>query len=167
VAAVLIGAITLPGCAGPARTYTDPFTYCAAVGTVDAPDGRYAGAAVPPAVAEGLRAAFKAPPDTPLEAFTRGTSWRCADGRLYACNVGANLPCEAKADTSRTPSAPIAEFCRQNPAATVIPTVVTGRATVYDWRCAAGRPVIERQVAVPDSRGYLRNIWYEIPAPSY
>ncbi len=165
----LLGAMLLSGCAGgagPARTYTDPFSYCGAVGTVDAPDPRYTGAAVPPAIAQGLRRAFKAPADAPLEAFTRGTSWRCVDGRVYACNVGANLPCDEKADTSRTPSAPIAEFCRQNPGAPVVPMVVTGRATVYEWRCAASVPVIERQFAVPDSRGYLKNIWYEIPPPS-
>jgi hypothetical protein len=156
----------LSGCAvgaGPARSYTDPFSYCGAVGTIDAPDLRYTGAAVPPAIAQGLRQAFKAPADAPLEVFTRGTSWRCVDGKVHACHVGTNLPCDEKADTSRTPSAPIAEFCRQNPGAPVVPMVVTGRATVYEWRCAASAPVIERQFAVPDSQGYLKNIWYEIP----
>jgi hypothetical protein len=43
--------------------------------------------------------------------------------------------------------------------------VVTGRATVYEWRCAAAVPVIERQFTVPDSRGYLKHIWHEIPPP--
>lgn len=174
----LLGAIVLSGCAGPARsplepccagparTYGDPFSYCGAVGTIDAPDPRYTGAAVPAAIALGLRRAFKAHADAPLELFTRGTSWRCVDGKVYACNVGANLPCDEKADTSRTPSAPIAEFCRENPGAPVVPMVVTGRATVYAWRCAAGVPVIERQFAVPDSRGYLKDIWHEIAPPS-
>ena len=161
----LLGAIVLSGCAGQARTYTDPFSYCGAVGTIDAPDPRCAGAAVPPAIAQGLRRALNASGDAPLELFTRGTSWRCVDGKVYACNVGANLPCDEKADTSRTPSAPIAEFCRANPGARVVPMVVTGRATVYEWRCAAGVPVIERQFTVPDSRGYLKHIWYEIPPP--
>src|SRR5262245_39211548 len=159
-------AVVLTACAATAQTYTDPFRYCAAVGTIDAPDARYTGTAVPPAIAQGLRRAFNAPTDAPIEVFTRGTSWRCADGRVYACNVGANLPCGARADTSRTPSAPIAEFCRQNPAATVIPMVVTGRATIYEWRCAGGAPVIERQVTAPDARGFLANIWYPISPPA-
>src|SRR5262245_8372094 len=164
-AAALLPVSLLP-CAGPGQTYPAPFGYAAAVGTIDAPDARYTGAAVPPAIAEGLRRAFNAPADASTELFTRGTSWRCADGRVYACNVGANLPCSAKADTSRTPSAPIAEFCRQNPAAQVIPMVVTGRATIYEWRCAGGVPVIERQVTAPDSRGYLQHIWYPISPPA-
>jgi hypothetical protein len=161
----LLGATLLSGCAGHARTYADPFSYCAGIGTIDAPDARYTGAAVPPAIAQGLRQALKSPADAPLEVFTRGTSWRCVDGIVYACSVGANLPCEEKADASRTASAPIAEFCRQNPGASVVPMVVTGRATVYEWRCAADVPVIGRQLAVPDSRGFLKSIWHEIPAP--
>jgi hypothetical protein len=165
-AAAVVVAVVLTACAATAQTYTDPFRYCAAVDTIDAPDARYTGAAVPPAVAQGLRRAFHAPADAPIETFTRGTSWRCADGGVYACNVGANLPCDVKADTSRTPSPPVAEFCRQNPTATVIPMVVTGRASIYEWRCAGGAPAIERQVTAPDSRGYLQNIWYPISPPA-
>ena len=97
--------------------------------------------------------------------FVEGRGRRSCTGKVYACSVGANLPCDEKADTSRTPSAPIAEFCQQNPGAAVIPMVVTGRATVYEWRCAAGMPVIDRQIAVPDSRGYLEHIWHEISPP--
>src|SRR5215510_4570357 len=42
----------------PAATrFTDPFAYCAAVGTIDTPDSRYAGPKVPEAVARGLQRA--------------------------------------------------------------------------------------------------------------
>jgi hypothetical protein len=41
-----------PG-SGQLATFTDPFAYCAAVGTVDAPDSRYTGPKVPEAVAQG------------------------------------------------------------------------------------------------------------------
>lgn len=85
------------------------------------------------------------------------------DGKVYACTVGANLPCLDKADLGRAPAAPIVRFCRLNPAANVIPAYVTGRATVYEWRCAQGAPAIVRQLATPDAQGYLSNIWYEIP----
>lgn len=156
------------GCAGPAgapATYADPFAYCAAVGNIDAPDARYTGAAVPPSIVQGIRKAVNAPADAPAEIFTRGTSWRCMDGKVYACNVGANLPCSGKADLNRTPAPPLVEFCRQNPSADVVPMVVTGRDTVYEWKCANGAPVVARQVAFPDARGFIRDIWYPI-APS-
>ena len=130
----LLGAVFSSRARGQART-TPIHSATARRRHARPPDPRYAGAAVPPAIAQGLRRAYDASGDAPLELFTRGTSWRCVDGKVYACNVGANLPCDEKADTSRTPSAPIAEFCRQNPGAPVVPMVVTGRATVYEWRC--------------------------------
>jgi hypothetical protein len=39
---------------------------------------------------------------------------------------------------------------------------VTGRATVFEWRCANEPPTIVRQLAEPDAAGYLANIWYAI-----
>jgi hypothetical protein len=143
-------------------TFTDPFQYCKAVGTIDAPDARYTGPQVPLAVAEGLRKAFGLPDSAPLEPFQRGTSWRCMEGKLFACTVGANLPCQEKADVSRTPSQGMADFCKVNPGADVIPAYVTGRATVYLWRCSQGAPEVVRQVTQPDSRGFLANVWHEI-----
>lgn len=151
--------LLMTGCS---RVYTDPFNYCAAVGTIDVPDDRYAGPPVPMAIASGLRAAFELPDDAPLEPFMRGTYWRCMDGEVYACNVGANLPCLEKARTSRTPTPPMIQYCRANPDAQNIPAVVTGRATIYLWECAEGRPNIVRQVAEPDSRGFLANFWHPI-----
>lgn len=165
-AAVLIAAFILSACAGArAQTYDDPFAYCAAVGTVDAPDARYTGAPLPPSIAEGLRRAFRAPADAPLEVFTRGSSWRCMDGAVWACAVGANLACQAKADTSRTPSPAVAAFCRGEPSAGVVPAYVTGRETVYAWRCGEGAPAIARQVATADARGFLSNVWHRIAPP--
>jgi len=142
-------------------TYTDPFAYCAAVGTIDAPDARWAGAQVPEAIAKGLQKALNAP-DTPIDVLINGSCWRCMNGSVYGCFVGANLPCQAKADTSRTPTQEEKDFCAQNPNADVIPMVVTGRETVYEWRCTNGVPEITRQFDQPDARGFLSRIWYEI-----
>jgi hypothetical protein len=169
----LLAVTALVGCAAgrapgeaagrsPGQSFSDPFAYCAAVGTIDAPDESYTGPPVPDAVARGLREAFRAPASAPLEVFARGTSWRCMDGKVYACTVGANLPCQGRADTDRAPRPPLADFCHQNPDADVVPMVVTGRETVYEWRCAGGAPVIVRQVTSPDARGFLSNIWHEI-----
>jgi len=147
--------------ATPKATYSDPFAYCAAVGTVDAPDARYAGPEMPESIALGLRKAFGVP-DAPLEPFLRNSFWRCMGGKVYACTVGANLPCQEKADISREPSEGMSDFCEENPQSDVIPAAVTGRATVYLWRCDEGEPEIVRQVAEPDQRGFLANFWYEI-----
>jgi hypothetical protein len=143
------------------ETYDDPFAYCQAVGTIDAPDARYTGPQVPEAIARGLRNAFNTP-NTPLDIYMRGTFWRCMNGKVYACNVGANLPCESKANTDRTPTEALVDFCEQNANADVIPMYVTGRETVYEWKCTNGAPEIVRQLVQPDERGFLSNIWYEI-----
>jgi hypothetical protein len=160
---VLVSLLANPAPAALAQgtTFNDPFSYCAAVGTIDAPDSRYVGPKVPESIARGLQAALQLSASAPLEFLINGSSWRCMDGKVYACTVGANLPCEEKADTSRTPSTPLTQYCQQNPDAD-IPAVVTGRATVYEWKCQNGAPTIVRQVFQPDARGFLSNIWYEI-----
>ncbi len=141
---------------------TDPFAYCKAVGTVDAPDAGYDGPAVPEAVVKGVMKALDTPDDTPMDPFTAGTSWRCMDGQVWACFVGANLPCSAKADTSRTPSDEMVDYCKENPTSDFIPAVVTGRETVYDWGCADGAPEAGKQTFTPDAQGFLSEIWYQI-----
>src|SRR5919108_809841 len=147
---------------GPQATFTDPFAYCAALGTIDPPDSRYTGPRVPEVVAKGLKRAFGAPADAPLEPFLHNTFWRCMDGQLYACTVGANLPCQERADASRRPTQSMTDFCQGNANAEVIPAFVTGRATVYEWKCTNGVPAVVRQFAQPDARGFLSNIWYAI-----
>lgn len=158
----------LAGCqaAGPADTataiaYTDPFAYCAAVGTEDLPGTDYTGDAIPQTIVQGLQQALDAP-DTPLSVLENGSSWRCMNGAVYACFVGANLPCDAKANTDRTPTAEETAFCEDNPAADFIPAAVTGRETVFEWRCQDTTPEIVRQVFQPDEQGFLSEIWYKI-----
>jgi hypothetical protein len=171
---LLVGAI-LAGCGAtpvPAATsaaaptpttadYSDPFAYCAAVGTADSPGSNYVGAKVPESVARGLQKALNAP-DTPIEVLESGSSWRCMDGSVYGCFVGANLPCDAKANTDRTPAQGETDYCQQNPNADFIPAVVTGRETVYQWRCLNGVPDIVKQLTQPDARGFLSDIWHRI-----
>lgn len=164
---MVLAVVGLAGCLPPQQetatpaTYTDSFAYCAAVGTVDIPGSPYAGPKVPESVAAGLQKALNAP-DIPIGVLENGSSWRCMYGNVYACFVGANLPCEDKVDTSRTPTQAEAEYCAQNPNADVIPAVVTGRDTAYEWQCSRGTPQIVRQIARQDPRGFFSNIWYEI-----
>jgi predicted secreted protein len=100
----------------------------------------------------------------PRDQLANSSFWRCMNGKVYACTVGANLPCQEKADTNKTPSAALNDFCKTNPSASVIPAVVTGRATVYEWKCVAGKPEIVKQLFNPDARGFLADFWYEIAA---
>ena len=99
-----------------ATQYTDPFAYCAAVGTIDGPDERYTGPKTPEAIVRGLMKAMDLPADAPSEPLARLTTWRCMSGKVYACNFGANIPCQERADTSRAPSAAMNDFCKANPA---------------------------------------------------
>ena len=147
-----------------AGSYTDPFAYCAAAGTADTPDVRYTGPRMPDVVAQGLRKASGASADAPIEMFTTGAYWRCMDGKVYACTVGANLPCDSKANTDKTPTQPEIDFCQANPS-DFIPAYITGHDTIYIWRCKAGKAEIDSQGFHVDKQGYIVEIWYEIPAP--
>ena len=148
--------------AGEQAQFTDPFDYCAAVGAIDAPDARYTGPDTPEVIVNDLRKVLGTPDDAPMEWFVEGTFWRCMDGKVWACFVGANLPCTEKADTSRTPTPDMADFCKANTNSDFIPASVTGRATVYEWRCTNDAPEIVKQLVEPDAQGFQSNIWYEI-----
>jgi len=143
-------------------SFTDPFAYCAAVGTIDAPDARFIGEQPPAAVIEGIRQSLDAPADTPDDFYKSGTYWRCANGQVKACFVGANLPCEAKADLSETPNDGIVAFCKENPNAEVVPAAASGRATVFAWSCADGAPVKGEQVLQADDQGFIAEFWYAL-----
>jgi hypothetical protein len=142
--------------------YSDPFAYCTAVGNMDEPDARYTGEAPPPAVVDALKTATGASADMPAALFVQGTYWRCMDGKVYGCFVGANLPCWAKANVDRTPVGTVVDFCKEQPNAEFIPAAATGHETVYEWRCKDGKPEIVRQIVELDARGYDSRIWYAL-----
>lgn len=145
-----------------AAGYSAPFAYCAAAGTIDQPDARYTGPKTPEAVVTGMMKASGAAPDAPLDAFSQGTFWRCMNGQVYACFVGANLPCESKANTSQQPTPEMNDFCTANPASDFIPAAVTGHDTIYEWACKNGQAVAGQQVFHVDPQGYIQEIWYKI-----
>lgn len=158
--ALLAGIAALhPAQAG--RRYHSAVAYCRAVGTIDAPDARYAGPAVPPWLGRALMRASGAPPTASAAAFSHA-AWRCADGRVRACFYGANIPCAAKADTSRTPPEGAVAFCRAQGEADVVPNYVFGTPTVFAWACRGGAPVIARQVLEVDPQGYPAAFWYTV-----
>lgn len=142
--------------------YTDPFAYCAAVGSVDEPDAQYEGPSMPDEIVQGMIRLDVVSADAPAD-FQKNAVWRCMDGRVWVCHFGANIPCQEKADTSQEPSESMVDFCQANPTADVIPAAVTGRATVYEWACSDSQPQIVSQLFESDSQGYLSDFWTELP----
>lgn len=163
-AACAAAAVLLAAASAHAATYDDPAAYCAAVGTIDRPDARYTGEAVPEWIARALMRATNAPADS-SPAFFKHAAWRCDQGKVLACSYGANIPCDAKADAGRKPGPGAKEFCRENPGADVVPAVATGHATIFAWRCKGKRPVIARQVLKVDRRGFPAEFWHVVSPP--
>ena len=145
------------------ETFADPFSYCAAVGTIDTPDARYTGTQVPDEIINGFKEAAGLEASTePTDMFRKTTIWRCMDNKVYACNFGANLPCNSKANTDETPSQAMEDYCRANPDSDFIPMSVTGHSTIYSWHCIKDTPKLLDQIEKVDAAGYLAQIWYEI-----
>ncbi len=96
-----------------------------------------------------------------VDAAREAASVRCSGGRPMACWVGANLNC-GKADTRRSLPGATA-FCRAHPNSGAIPMVATGHATVYAWRCVAGRAIAGKPAAAVDAEGYAAGNWKELP----
>jgi hypothetical protein len=114
-----------------------------------------------PALHDGALRAFHelfpgapAPPEAMLAAQAR---FRCMGGRMYACFIGANLPC-GKISTSPD-NAGASAFCREKPDAAIVPMVATGHDTLYDYRCRDGRAVVVRRLYQLDARGFARRLW--------
>lgn len=143
------------------QTFVDPFAYCAAVVDVEVPDARYTGPDAPEIIALGLREVFETP-ETPLSYYQDSMLWRCMDGEVYACAVGANLPCAEQADPRDEPTEAMLLYCEENPESDFIPMVVTGRATIFQWSCEDGEPVAGEAVMTIDAQGFLADIWHLI-----
>lgn len=159
IAAVLAGCVS-PTMPQPTST-SDPFAYCAAVGTIDTPDARYTGPKIPDSIVQGMIKQGVVSADAPLE-FQQNAVWRCMNNSVWVCHFGANLPCSEKADTSQAPAPAMEDFCKTNPTAESIPAAVTGRATVYEWLCKNGKPEVGRQLFTVDPQGYLADFWYDL-----
>ncbi|GAA5442463.1 hypothetical protein Misp06_00637 [Microbulbifer sp. NBRC 101763] len=145
--------------------FNDPVAYCRVVVNADNPEEPYIGPAKPQMVLTGIYLAAGISAGAPRDWVAGGTFWRCMDGGVYACFIGANLPCKEKANTSKEPSEAITAYCKSNPASKSIPAVVTGRVTIYEWHCENSVPEITRQALQVDKRGFIANYWYRMDRP--
>lgn len=145
-AMLLLAAAPVPG----AAAQPSPADYCRRVGTDDTL--RAIPAALVPAVARLFQLE-----SMPAEQMQRSTYFRCADRRVFVCNVGANLPC-GKADTRRTLPGAVA-WCAAHPGSQTVPASATGSATIYQWRCDGPRPVASGPALGVDRRGFVAQYW--------
>ncbi len=146
------------------KAFNDPFSYCKCAGTIDVPDNRYKGEKLPDSLIPDIKKKMDLADDVTPDYIRDTTTWRCMDGKVFICMTGANLPCLEKADTSRKPDEAMNDFCKANPDLDYIPAAVTGRSTVYEWRCSGTKPVTVKQVSIPDKQGYRSDIWFELGA---
>ncbi len=153
----LLAAASCTACADQAAV-SDPFAWCAQQGDTEIIGGPLPGKLVSAMVAQGL-VAEEAPPHV-----QQANDWRCMEGQVWVCPLGANLPCAEKADLSREPSQAVADWCQANAGADV-PAYVTGRATVFSWKCDGTTAVIQRQVSAADPAGFLSAFWYPLEEP--
>jgi len=150
-----VAALTLPAVpATPAPAVTaeaswdNPFTYCEAVGTIDAPDRRYVGPSVPVAISAGIRA--------PATASADRVKWRCFEGRVMGCKSYQWPVCD-KVPTA----AELAAYCMQNPNA---PRLLAPAGT---WACENGQPRLPAGISwARDARGFEAAGWTIVPKPA-
>ncbi len=147
-----------------AKTFTDPFAYCAAAGTIDSADDRYIGEKLPKSITKRIVGKGIVSADAPAK-FVQHAIWRCMDSHVWICHYGANLPCDSKTDASTTPNTGIEEFCKSNPSSDFIPAFATGRETIYEWSCKYGKAVVGKQIVTVDAQGFDSQIWHELTAP--
>jgi hypothetical protein len=136
-----------------APAMSDPFDYCARIGTIDEPAG--GASPVPVALMPWIRIPGWA------EVSAQALYWRCMDGEVYVCAVGANLPCAGKADRAKF-NAGAESFCRENRNAAAVPAYATGHNSIYSWSCVDGAAVRGKRVVKLDRRGYDVNIWHRV-----
>jgi hypothetical protein len=127
-----------------------PRAYCARVGNDDELRSS------PPSLTSAIKRLFDiAGNNVPTAAY-----YRCAEGHVLVCWVGANLPC-GKANTAKELAA-VTQWCATHPNSDFIPMVVTGHDTLYSWRCAGGTAQAGAPVGKLDARGFFAEYWQRV-----
>ena len=144
----LSGAVLLSraGLTAPA-SYESPRAYCARVGTDDTL--RTPPSSLAPAIQRlfNIRGHY-----APKAAY-----YRCVDGTVKVCFVGANLPC-GKANTSKNQPA-VARWCETHPDTESIPLYVTGHNSLYSWHCVGAKAATGASIGALDARGFFEEYW--------
>lgn len=123
----------------------NPIAYCKMVKTMDDPlkDRRYSGPSTTLAILSAVGAE---------ESQASQVSWRCMDGRVYAC-VDLNAPVCGKAlSNHERPNKYETQFCIDHPNVPIVD------ATHGEWGCRGSKPV-PADTGPVDKRGYSPLVW--------
>ena len=137
-------------------SYRDVVAYCDAVQTVDAPDQRWTGAAIPHQVLGAADTKYSA---RVVEA--NNVLWRCMNGDVVWCLSWVTNFCP-KGDLSTKPSQAILTYCSSSRHLNddSIGRSDAGLGTIWTWACRNGVPFIRGQFAPVDARGFHAWIWH-------
>jgi probable phosphoglycerate mutase len=116
------------------------------------------------AVEDGLREMETA--EVPVFLLFEGVAVLDPADRYLNAHVGRPLRWPFEGRVSRVLAEIVAAHPNQCVAvvahAEVIPAAVTGRATVFEWKCDNGKPSVVKQVFTPDEQGFLKDFWYRL-----
>ena len=88
------------------------------------------------------------------------TAWRCMNGSVYICEMGASGRGCLKAGFNFSPGKGEQAWCRENPNSDFIPGAYLSSAAI-SWRCRGSQPVIVETEGL-DERGYVKRAWRKV-----
>lgn len=135
--------------------FDDPFAYCAAVGTIDEPDGRWGGERIPSAIKNAFE--ITSNPNVTIHDIP----WRCVDESVKACLSWGTHWC----GRIRTePNERVIEYCGSHANTdNAGGRALFGTDSAYFWGCRSGQPVIISNFYTVDSRGFAEEEWKTVP----
>ncbi|MBZ9601151.1 hypothetical protein [Phyllobacterium chamaecytisi] len=111
---------------------------------------------------EAFKKLFPAATAAPDEAELKTQAqYRCMNGKIMVCFVGANLPCVKMNNARNNPGAD--EFCRQHQNEDNVPAFAIGHDAVFSYKCRSGRAEIVSSAWKLDERGFAKKLWTELP----
>jgi hypothetical protein len=140
---------------------SDPWRYCAQVGTVDGPDDRFVGDSMPYAlmnrlISEGIFA----------PGLHSDVQWRCEDGTLRVCVIDLYDWCSS-AYLNVTPDRPMIDYCYEHPDEEIFPGYIQGHGNqLIQWRCKDGIVIGDKsdgEEIERDARGFISAEWSLLP----
>ncbi len=91
---------------------------------------------------------------------------RCMDGALYVCNASADQRCLQKLNTTPEINEEMKTACaREELDGVILPESITDANAAFEWTCRDGQPTVTAQLYELDAMGFIKDLWYEIPAP--
>jgi hypothetical protein len=95
------------------------------------------------------------------DAWQTQAQYRCMNGKVMVCFVGANLPCAKMNAQRENPGADM--FCRDNPDAGSVPAYAIGHDSIHAYRCRNGKAEVTGTTRQLDQRGFAKDLWIELP----